>query len=110
MKFTFGGRGSLLGSSTGSLFAAAGLAAPTGFFFTAAAGLAVVDAPAVSSSLSSAASGLTTVAPVGFFVMVAELTGWAAGLAVVVAAVVAPAERGSPRAFNKIAFSAYSLI
>lgn len=73
MQFTFGGRGSLFGSSAGSLLAAAGFAV-VAFFLVAVAGLAAGVALAVSSSLSAAASGLTTVAPAGFFVMVAELT------------------------------------
>ena len=107
-KFTLGGRGSLL-SSTGSLLGAAAFAVAAGFFFAAAAGLAVVDGAGLagSSSLSAAASGLAAVAPAGFFVIVAEFTGFAAtGAAVVTAAV----ERGSPRRLSKTAFSAYSLI
>lgn len=107
--FTFGGRGSRL-SSAGSLFAAAGLAAAAGFFF-AAAGLAVVEGLAVaSSSLSADASGLTTVAPAGFFVMVAEFTAFAAGAGAAAAVVVVVVERGSPRRLRRTAFSAYSLI
>jgi hypothetical protein len=112
LKFTFCGRGSLFCSSAASLLAAAGLLVVAGFFF-AVVGLAAGVGPADSSSLSAVTSGLTTVAPTGFFVIVAELTDGAAdlGTAAVLEDVVADAvERGSPRRLSKTAFSAYSLI
>jgi len=106
LKFTFGGRGSLFLSSAGSLVVAAGLAVVAVFFFAAAAGLAAGVGLAVSSSM--AASDLTTVELAGFFVMVAELTDEAVDFGT--AAVLVPAERGSPRRLSRTAFSAYSLI
>ena len=112
-KFTFGGRGSRRFSSAGSLVVAAGLALAGGFFLAAAGFAAGAAGLADSSSLSAAASGLTTVAPVGFLVIVAELTddvvvfGTAA---VLVAVVVEPLDRGSPRRLSRTAFSAYSFI
>jgi len=112
LKFTFCGRGSLFCSSAASLLAAAGLLVVAGFFF-AVVGLAAGVGLADSSSLSAVTSGLTTVAPTGFFVIVAELTDGAAdfGTAAVLEDVVADAvERGSPRRLSKTAFSAYSLI
>ena len=113
-RFTFGGRGSLLFSSTASLLVdAAGFALAAGFFFAAVAGLVAGAGLPDSSSLSAVASGLTTVAPVGFFVIVAELTAGAADFgtaAVLVVVVAAVAERGSPRLLSRTAFSAYSLI
>jgi len=108
LKFTFGGRGSLFLSSAGSLVVAAGLAVVAVFFFAAAAGLAAGVGLAVSSSLSMAASDLTTVELAGFFVMVAELIDEAVDFGT--AAVLVAAERGSPRRLSRTAFSAYSLI
>jgi hypothetical protein len=112
-KFTFCGRGSRLFSSAASFVVDAVLAVAAGFFFAAAAGLAAGAELAVSSSLSAVTSGLTTVAPVGFFVIVAELTAGAAVFgtaAVLVAVVIGAVERGSPRILSRTAFSAYSLI
>ena len=111
LKFTLGGRGSLLFSSAGSLVVAGGLAVVAGFFL--AAGLAAGVGLAKSSSLSTATSGLTTVAFAGFFVMVAELIDEAVDLgtaAVLPVVVIDAVERGSPRRLRRTAFSAYSLI
>jgi len=97
-----------LGSSAGSLFGAAGFAVVADFFFAGGAGLAA--GVGLAGSSSAITSGLTTVAPAVFFVMVAELTGWAADFIVLEGAATEAVERGSPRRLSRTAFSAYSLI